>query len=53
MPRGKVTVGGVECKTCGKRFTSSRRAIGHYRDTGHARYKNVKVERVRVNPETY
>jgi hypothetical protein len=53
MPRGKVIVKGVECLTCGKRFSGRRNAVAHARSNEHYRFKNVKLTRERVNPETY
>lgn len=53
MPRGKVSVRGVECRACGKRFTGSRNAMKHAKSEGHYQFRNVDVTRTRVNPETY
>lgn len=55
MPRGRVTVAGVQCtaKGCGKRFTSLRGVRAHYAETGHESFKNATARRERVNPQEY
>ena len=53
MPRGKVTVKGVECLSCHRKFSGRRNAVAHAKTEGHYRFKNVELRRERVNPETY